>query len=155
MVLTNSKKTVNIIMKEWNGSGYGPDWSNDFFGTGVLEKIEDDNYGTAYIVRDVDYCIEQAEDWKNMRGDYAEEREELSDEEISAIIENRLVDVTIIKAAKMYTADRETGTFIDEVFSIEEGKKRIADYEKKDKEDGTYTEDFYDIVDDEHCSILP
>lgn len=54
---------------------------------------------------------------------------------------------------KIYTADRETGTFIEEVASIDEAKKLIAEYEAQDKADGTFTEGFYDIVDEDHCSI--
>jgi hypothetical protein len=42
--------------------------------------------------------------------------------------------------------DREAGNLIDEVKSIEEGKARIEEYEKKDKEDGTYEPDFYEVV---------
>ena len=54
---------------------------------------------------------------------------------------------------KLYTADRETGTFIDPVSTVEEGKALIAKYEEADRADGTYTEGFYDIVDEEHCSV--
>ena len=55
---------------------------------------------------------------------------------------------------KLYVSDKETGTFIEEVKTIEEGKKLIEQYEETDKTDGTYTESFYDIVDEEHCSVL-
>ncbi len=55
---------------------------------------------------------------------------------------------------QLYTADRETGTFIDAVASVEEGKKLIAQYEQKDREEDTYEEDFYDIVDSSHSSVL-
>lgn len=54
---------------------------------------------------------------------------------------------------KFYTADRETGTFIDEVKTIEEGLELIKQYEEDDKEEGAYQEDFYDIVDENHCHI--
>lgn len=54
---------------------------------------------------------------------------------------------------KIFVADRETGTFIEEVMSIEEGKTLIAKYESQDMADGTYEENFYDIVDEEHFSI--
>ena len=37
---------------------------------------------------------------------------------------------------------------------LEEGKKLISQYEETDKADGTYTENFYAIVDEEHCSVL-
>ena len=42
--------------------------------------------------------------------------------------------------------DREAGNLIDEVKSIEEGETRIEEYEKKDKEEGTYEPDFYEVV---------
>lgn len=54
---------------------------------------------------------------------------------------------------KMYTADRETGTFIEEIDSIAEGLKLIEEYEEEDKKEGTYTEDFYDIVYENHVSV--
>lgn len=53
----------------------------------------------------------------------------------------------------IYTADKETGTFIDKCASIEEAKSKISEYEDQDKKDGAYSEDFYDIVDGDHCHI--
>lgn len=54
---------------------------------------------------------------------------------------------------KLYTADKETGTFIEEVKTLEEGKKLIAEYERNDKIEGIYEENFYDVVNEEHESI--
>lgn len=54
---------------------------------------------------------------------------------------------------KYYTADRETGTFIDEFNTIEEARAAIVEYEISDKADGVYEEDFYDVVDEDHCSV--
>ena len=54
---------------------------------------------------------------------------------------------------KIYTADKETGTFIEECNSIEEAKELIAQYEEQDKINNVYEEDFYAIVDEEHCTI--
>ena len=54
---------------------------------------------------------------------------------------------------KIYTADRETGTFIEECKSIEEARELIAMYEEQDKINDVYEEDFYAIVDEEHCTI--
>ena len=56
--------------------------------------------------------------------------------------------------SKIYTADKKTGTFIEECTSIEEAKKLIAEYEYQDKINDVYSENFYDIVDENHCSIL-
>ena len=63
MKMTDGKKTVEITMKVWNdfNTGYSPDWSNDFFNAGVLPYDEDEDF---FIVDDVDYCIEQAEEWE-------------------------------------------------------------------------------------------
>ena len=55
---------------------------------------------------------------------------------------------------KIYVSDRETGTFIEEVASIEEGIMLISRFEEVDKENDSYEADFYDIVDEDHCSVL-
>lgn len=52
-----------------------------------------------------------------------------------------------------YTADRETGTFIDEFYYLEDAKKAILEYEDEDRRNGEYTPDFYDIVNADHESI--
>lgn len=70
MKLTDGKKTVEIEMKVWQGNGYSPDWSIDFFNAGSLKYDEDRD---VHYVEDVDYCIEQAEDWKNSTGDFADD----------------------------------------------------------------------------------
>lgn len=53
-----------------------------------------------------------------------------------------------------WTACKETGDFIEYFRTYEDAVKAIEKYEEKDKAEGNYTEDFYDIVDDEHCSII-
>ena len=59
---------VEIEMKTWkeDQSQYTIDWSNDFFEVGSLKRDEE---AEAYLVDDVEYCIEQANDWKMSRGD--------------------------------------------------------------------------------------
>lgn len=57
---------------------------------------------------------------------------------------------TIWTAADLYVADRETGTFIELVKSVEAGKELIRQFEERDKADGIYTEDFYTVVDAFH-----
>lgn len=57
MKITDGKKTVDIRIMRWNGSGYDPDWSADYFGAGALAYDEDLG---AYIVDDVDYCVDMA-----------------------------------------------------------------------------------------------
>lgn len=34
MKLTDGKRTVDIIMMEWDGNRWNPDWSMDFFAAG-------------------------------------------------------------------------------------------------------------------------
>lgn len=57
---------------------------------------------------------------------------------------------------KIYTADKETGTFIDEFTSIGKALKEIERYESMDRKDGVYVENFYDVVvvNEEHESLL-
>ena len=60
-------KVADITMNTWTGNGYTPDFSADFFEVGGLHYIEELD---AHEVEDVDYCIEQANDWKDGTGDY-------------------------------------------------------------------------------------
>ena len=55
---------------------------------------------------------------------------------------------------RIYTADRETGTFIEECNSVQDALARIISYEEQDKLDGSYEEDFYDVVDENHCTLF-
>lgn len=45
--------------------------------------------------------------------------------------------------------DREAGNIIDKFNSLEDAKAELASYEEQDKKDGTYTPDFYEIVENE------
>ena len=85
--LTDGKKTVEITINNWTGDGYTPDWSADFFDAGCLHYNEELD---AYQVEDVDYCVDQAQDWKNNAGDYIDY--DADPEEV----ENRNVDVDYI-----------------------------------------------------------
>ena len=69
---TDGKKTVEITMKVWNDGQYGPSWENDFFGIGSLPYNEELD---AYIVDDVDYLVDQANDWHEGVGDYQDDDE--------------------------------------------------------------------------------
>lgn len=57
--ITDEKRTVEITIQRWNGSGYDPDWSQDYFNAGSLPYDEEKG---AYIVPDVQYCIDMAND---------------------------------------------------------------------------------------------
>ena len=77
MILTNGKRYADITIRTWNDDAqcYSPDWSNHFYDAGNLNHHEieyDDNVNTAFNVDDIDYCIEQAMDMANGRGDYDE-----------------------------------------------------------------------------------
>ena len=58
--LTDGTRTVTITMQTWDGNNYSPDFSYDFFEVGALERADEETY----IVEDVEYCIDQAEDWE-------------------------------------------------------------------------------------------
>lgn len=69
--LIDNNKAVEISIREWDeeNSQYGPDWSVDFFEVGGLKTV--DTQELAYIVDDVDYCIEYANDMVAGVGDFA------------------------------------------------------------------------------------
>lgn len=72
MKLTDGKKTVEIEMYDWDFFAKREyEFSADFF-TGLSKQDE----SGAYIVDDVDYCIDYARDWENQRGDFCGESEE-------------------------------------------------------------------------------
>lgn len=60
---------------------------------------------------------------------------------------------TEVKKMKLYTACRQSGDFIEEVKTYEEGEKLISEYEAMDKKEGVYEEDFYDIENENHEPI--
>lgn len=71
--LIDNNKAVEISIREWDeeNTQYSPDWSADFFEVGRLKTV--DVPDLAYIVEDVDYCIEQANDMVAGEGDFAED----------------------------------------------------------------------------------
>lgn len=72
MKITDGKKIVCIELKTWGQGGWSPDLSLDLFEAGALPYDEESD---SFIVSDVDYCIEQAEDWEHRRGDFSEDSE--------------------------------------------------------------------------------
>lgn len=54
---------------------------------------------------------------------------------------------------KYYTAIRETGDFIDWFDTLERAILEIEEYERMDREDGYFVEDFYEVEDEEHFPI--
>jgi hypothetical protein len=72
-ILIDNSKAVEISIREWDeeNTQYGLDWSADFYDVGRLKTV--DGPELAYIVEDVDYCIEQANDMVAGIGDFAED----------------------------------------------------------------------------------
>lgn len=54
---------------------------------------------------------------------------------------------------KLYTACRETGDFIEKVNSIQEGKELIKKYEEIDRNEDSYEDNFYAIVNENHEEV--
>lgn len=52
-----------------------------------------------------------------------------------------------------WTACRETGDLIDCFSTYEDAINAIEKYEEEDRADNDYIEDFYDVVNDDHCSV--
>lgn len=77
VVLVDSDRAVKISIREWDeeNTQYRPDWSADFFEVGSLQQVPDLSDCTdaddGFMVRDVDYCIEQANDMVAGVGDFA------------------------------------------------------------------------------------
>lgn len=48
MKITDGKRTVEINIMTWNGTGYGPDWAGEYFNAGALPYDEEND---AYTVQ--------------------------------------------------------------------------------------------------------
>lgn len=79
--LTDGKQTVVITMSTWEGTGYSPDWSDDFFNVGALPWADEEE--GIFFVPDISYCVEQANDWKMGVGDYADDAINAEDREVT------------------------------------------------------------------------
>lgn len=55
---------------------------------------------------------------------------------------------------RYWTRDREAGSKIEPFAALEEAREAIVDYENQDKADGTYSENFYEIYDEEKEEIV-
>lgn len=78
MKITDGTKTVEIRIQKWNGSGYDPDWSNDYFSAGSLPY---DGETDTYTVDDVDYCIDMA------MSELTDEDSEVYDEDMTVFVD--------------------------------------------------------------------
>ena len=94
MKMTDGRKAVEIILRACMGDYFAPDMSNDFFDVGGLRTTFDDVIGDdVYMVDDVEYCIDQANDWANYRNDYHDPLAKEFDAEISI---ERIVNINIL-----------------------------------------------------------
>lgn len=82
MKITDGSRTVEIRIQRWNGSGYDPDWSVDFFEAGALPYDEETD---TYTVEDVDYCINMAQTEARMITN--EDGEDVVDEDMMVFVE--------------------------------------------------------------------
>ena len=82
MKITDGSRTVEIRIQRWNGSGYDPDWSIDFFVAGSLPYDEETD---TYTVEDVDYCINMAQTEARMTTN--EDGEDVVDEDMMVFVE--------------------------------------------------------------------
>lgn len=82
--LVSGNRMVAIEMQTWDGNQYTPDWSSDFFEVGNLNYNKDLD---AYEVEDVDYCIDQANDWMYKEGDYYGEEDADGIERVTTVEE--------------------------------------------------------------------
>lgn len=55
--------------------------------------------------------------------------------------------------SSLHVASSETGEIIEDISDMAEGLALIEKFEKEDKENGDYEENFYDIVDQDHRSV--
>ena len=55
---------------------------------------------------------------------------------------------------KIYTANRETGSFIEEAESIDMAKAMIRFYEDEDKKNDVFEPNYYDVVNENHESLI-
>lgn len=71
--LIDNNKVVEISIRVWDEENmqYGSDMAADFFGVGGLKTVSEPEF--AYVVDDVDYCIEEANDMVAGEGDFAGE----------------------------------------------------------------------------------
>lgn len=73
MTMTDGTKTIEITMCTFDGLNLSPDFSHEFF-----EAPYDEEAGV-YRVKDVDYCIERANDWRDGVGDFYDPEAEEDD----------------------------------------------------------------------------
>ena len=66
MKLRDANFKINLFMRNWTGNGWSRDLSEDFFEAGGL-PVDENGF---YLVNDVQYCVDQAEDYRMGRGNF-------------------------------------------------------------------------------------
>lgn len=118
MIIMDDKKVMDIDLYATDGTSLGESLALDFFEAGNLKRTDD---GT-YIVDNVDYCLEMAEDWLNYAGDFAD------DEEIEGIER----EVQSIQYTRVPASDCYWDGYGDETnlyFDMLEGGLKVEDIE--------------------------
>ena len=83
--LHDGKKLLDIQMSVWDGSGWGPDWSNDFYAVGDM-GLEYDEDLQAYKVHNVYEALEEAEDWMDNVNEYSDDTTPAEDKAVDWLI---------------------------------------------------------------------
>lgn len=85
MKMTDGKRTVEINIMTRNGTGYGPDWSAEYFNAVMLPYDEETD---TYTVQDVQYCIDMAEDTgeEGARCKYNDDGEIVPDDDVTVFV---------------------------------------------------------------------
>lgn len=115
---------------------------------GVSSKFEGNTWNhVVYRFQDK----ETAEAWLHTE-EYDFREREIMDEEKAVSLTSEW-DVENAEDWELHVACRETGDFIDRISSIAEGEALIDQFERVDREENNYTENFYDIVDSNHRTV--
>ena len=151
--LYDGKKIAEITMNTWTGNGYTPDFSLDFFEVGVLPY---DEKRDAYVVDDVDYCIEYAMDWKDSKGDFHDDEPNL-DNNVDVYVEEVKKYMILDWADDAYEDKVEADNDADAIAEAYAKWESLADSDKKRRlnftlyygyvtEDGVIDTDRSDVV---------
>lgn len=99
------------------------------------------------------WTLEEIKDsYESVKYEISDEPEEFEDY-LDDLLQKGYAGQGGLVETNIFVADKQTGTFIDRISSIEEGIEKIKEFENSDKAEGIFEEDFYDIVDENHCHV--
>lgn len=113
-----------------------------------MAKYMNTNTGDIYTAEEIEVLYNQFQ--SEIEESIGEKFSTFSDYINHLVRKNSLMEI----GDKVYTADRESGTFIEEFETVDDAKVAIGEYEEFDREDGTYEPGFYDVVDENHVSLI-